>query len=175
MALTYVLLGLIVLSFVGSGALTLIKGSLPLSIVLWIGGVGVAAVLVAVSGVFWMQLANPEAFAGQGGGFAFVLVLPFFIGTGILIGAWSVAWGYWLAPGGGNSLWFQLIGLLGSSIVGPLVAWALTFPIERMGLWLTLLEPNDKVSPLVLAALIGSCLTAILVHGLTRLMATLVL
>ncbi len=171
MALTSVLLGLIVVSLVASGTMTLIKGSLPLSVVLWLGGMGAGAVLVALSGVFVVQLTAPSSFAGNGG----LLLMLLFTGVGILTGAWSVAWGYWLAPAPSALLWFQLVGLLGSCTVVPVVVWVLTVLLDRLGRWLNLIDHTDASSALVLAAQIGSALTALLIHSLTRLVARLVL
>jgi hypothetical protein len=167
--LSYLVLGIGLLSLVLPGVLTLSKGTLPLSLALWLGGMVAGGMLVALSGVFWAQLANPEAFVGQGGGFAFVIVLPILIGAGLLTGAWAVAWGYWLAPPG-SLLWFQLAGLVGSSAIGPPLVWGLAGLLGQGGLLLGLLEESDRLSPMAIAVCLGSCLTALLVHGFTRLL-----
>lgn len=119
-----------------------------------------------------LQTFFPETFESQGGGILFlVFFIPLFLGSGLLIGVWSVAWGYWFGASQqnlSNFLLWQGVGLLGSSLVGSLL------PLIMVLLFSTIAEglfPNtfDPVSPAVLGALVGSCLSSALVHSFIAL------
>ena len=167
-----VLMGLLALSFVASGVLVLVRGSFPWSVLVWVLGTGLGAVLVVLSGTFWVQLLLPDTFESQGGGIAFLVAyLPFFVISGLFVGAWSVAWGYFLAPSPANLWWFQGVGLLGSAVLGGLLPGAMAALLSKMLQPLAVYDPESNLNLIILAlaVLVGSSLTALVAHGTTRL------
>lgn len=165
----YWLLGMVLLYFVSAGVVCWVK-SRSLAFLGWmVLAVAVTTILGLGLGILMLQTFSPETFESQGGGILFlVFFIPLFLGSGLLIGVWSVAWGYWFGASQqsfSNFLLWQGVGLLGSSLVGtvlPLIM-VLLFSTIAQGLFPNSLDP---VSPIVLGALVGSWLSSALVHGL---------
>lgn len=167
-----VLLAMLALSLVASGVLTLVKGSFPGSVLLWVAGLALGTLLVIGSGLFWVNLLMPDTYDSQAGGIlTLVVFLPFFAVSGLLIGAWSVAWGYFLAPSPSSLLWFQGVGLLGSVVLGGLLPGLIAVVLGYAAQPLETYDPDQFLNLIVLATavLIGSFITAPIAHGLTLL------
>jgi hypothetical protein len=88
----YLFLLLIVAPFIASGAIawtaTHSLGAIPLVLLGAIAG----AILIPLSGTFWLQVLHPSTFESQGGGIGFIaVILPFFAYSGCVAGASLVA------------------------------------------------------------------------------------
>lgn len=172
-----VLLAMLALSLVASGGLTLVKGSFPGSVLLWVAGLCLGVFLVMGSGLFWLGLLMPDTLNSQAGGIlTLVVFLPFFAISGLLVGAWSVTWGYYLAPSPSSLLWFQGVGLLGSVVLGGLLPWLIATVLGYAAQPLEAYDPDQSLNLIILAiaVLIGGSTTAPIVHSLTLLIMRLI-
>ncbi|WP_416670545.1 hypothetical protein [Egbenema bharatensis] len=155
-----VLLGLFISSFVAAGILSLIKGRSLVALLLLIGFIVGGGILTVICGYTALQIFSPETFESQGGGIGLLVVFfPFFLGTGLIVGAWSTAFGYWFWGRRDNVLLFQGVGLLGSSMLACLLASAIAifFNLFTQG-------GSDHFTPLFLAALMGGFLSPAIAH-----------
>lgn len=162
----YLLLGFVLLYFVAAGVISWVKSGSFAFLGWMVLAVAVATILGLGLGIFMLQTFAPETFESQGGGIAFlVFFVPLFVGSGLLIGVWSVAWGYWFGASQHNFLLWQGIGLLGSSLVGAVLPLIVVIVFSTIAQWL-LPTSSDRATPAILGALVGGCLSPALVHGL---------
>lgn len=163
----------VVIYFVAAGAMSWAKSRSFMFLVWMLLATAITTVLGLVLGVLMLQIFAPETFESQGGGILFlVFLLPVLIGSGLLIGVWSVAWGYWFGAAQHNFFLWQGVGLLGSSAVGTVVPLILGLIFSTIAHGVVP-DSADRATPAILGVLVGGFLSPALVHGLIALVVRL--
>jgi MFS family permease len=161
---------LLIAAFVAPRMLTLIKSPALLSILAVLVGAIAGAMLIPLWATLWLQKFQRSLFESQGGGIAYIaIVLPFFVGTGGIAGAWLVAAFYWRGMANSGSGGFPVIAVLCTLGLTVLIPWTIAaipeLPCTQSNSndrWLALLAIVTGIaSPLLGNELARACMNAI--------------
>jgi hypothetical protein len=114
-----------------AGILAWLKSQTPFALIWVLLGLIVGLLIVPTTGTLWLQQWSPDLFESQAGGIGYlVAVLPFLAYSGSIMGAWSIAIGYWwLGPG--HFVFWQSLGLATTLSTGGLLPLAVVSPLIR--------------------------------------------
>jgi hypothetical protein len=131
--LDYLLLILLIMPFIGSGAIAFLYSQSLLSVMLVLVGLIAGAILITVSGFIWLQVLHREWMESQPAGFIFVpVVLPFLAYTGAVAGTSLVAILLVYSRNHSSSCLFQAIATcLTVALAGLMPSVLLTLDLSR--------------------------------------------
>lgn len=131
--LDYLLLMLLIMPFIGSGAIAFLYSQSLLSVLLVLVGMIAGALLITVSGFIWLQMLHHKWMASQPAGFIFVpVVLPFLAYTGAVAGTSLVAILLVDSRNHSSSCLFQAIAIcLTVALAGLMPSVLLTLDLSR--------------------------------------------
>ncbi|MCU0551328.1 MAG: hypothetical protein MUC48_18425 [Leptolyngbya sp. Prado105] len=132
--LDYLLLMLLIMPFIGAGAIVFLSSQSLLSGVLVLAGAIVGAILITVSGLVWLRVLHREWMESQPAGFIFVpVILPFLAYTGAVAGTSLVAILGGYSRNYSSSCLFQAIAIcLTVVLAGLMSSILLTLDLSRV-------------------------------------------
>lgn len=113
---------LVVAPFIVSGAVTFGYSRSLLSLLLMLGGAIIGAVLILISGIYWLHLLACDWVESQAVGFIFLpVILPLYAYTGAVSGTALVAILYGYSRDKSSSLWFYIASICFTTILSGLI------------------------------------------------------
>ncbi|MEA5516111.1 hypothetical protein [Nodularia sp. UHCC 0506] len=118
----------------GAGVMAFIYNQSLVSPLMVLVGAIAGAVLIVLSGIFWLQTLHREWIESQAAGFIFVPVLvPLFAYIGAIAGASLIALLYGYSKNPISSLWFELIAICFTVALGGLIPSAIASILSCAG------------------------------------------
>lgn len=152
----YGLLVLLVAPFVVPSLLAWMKSRIVQSMLWVFGGSLGGGMLMPILGTIWLQIFYRGQMASQGGGIAYlVILLPFFIYSGLVTGAWAMALSYEMRPRTASVTASQVFVWLSSILIGSVLPGMLLWILGSLRG-----RSQDNITGLIIIAIINGIVSA---------------